>query len=139
MTGTADSRSRLRKARSTAEVLDATYGAFTDMLGIIRRYQDGGGPFYAALVFAAAAAANGRDAMLFAPSMPPRQLHDQIDTVVSGGPEAVAAAIALLSEAVVGRLTATAALVSVGGDRVAWRDGAWYAREIHALMTGTGP
>jgi hypothetical protein len=139
VTRSADSRGRLRKARSTAEILDAAYGAFTDMLGIIRRYQDGGGPFYAALVFAAAAAANGRDAMLFAPSMPPRPLHDQIDTVVSGGPEAVAAAIALLSEAVIARLPETAAVVGADGDRVACRDGAWCAREIHALVTGTGP
>ena len=115
MTGTVDSRSRLRKAKSTAEILDATYGAFTDMLGIIRRYEDGGGPFYAALVFAAAAAANGRDAMLFAPSMPPRPLHEQIDTVVSGGSEAVAAELALLSEAVIGRLTEAAAIVVVEG------------------------
>lgn len=139
MTRTADSRSRLRKARSTAEILDATYGVFTDMLGIIRRYEDGGGPFYAALVVAAAAAANGRDAMLFAPSMPLRPLHDRIDTVVSGGHEAVGAEIALLSEAVIGRLTETAAVVSSDGDRVACRDGAWCAREIHALVTGTGP
>ena len=139
MTRAADSRSRLRNARSTAEILDAAYAAFTDMLGIIRRYQDGGGPFYAALVFAAAAAANGRDAMLFAPSMPPRPLHDQIDTVVCGGPEAVATAIALLSEAVIGRLTETAAVVSSDGDRVACRDGAWCAREIYALVTGAGP
>ena len=139
MAGTVDSRSRLRKARSTAEVLDATYGAFTDMLGMIRRYEDGGGPFYAALVFAAAAAANGRDAMLFAPSMPPRPLHEQIATVVSGGSEAVAAELALLSDAVIRRLTAAAAIVVADGDRGACRDGVWFAREIHALVTGTGP
>jgi hypothetical protein len=139
VTKAADSRSRLRKARSTAEILDASYGVFADMLGIIRRYEDGGGPFYAALVFAAAAAANGRDAMLFAPSMPLRPLHDQTDTVVSGGPEAVAAEIALLSEVVIGRLTATAAVVSADGDRVACCDGARCAGEIHALVTGTGP
>ena len=139
MAGTVDSRSRLRKARSTVEILDAAYGAFTDMLGIIRRYEDGGGPFYAALVFAAAAAANGRGAMLFAPSMPPRSLHEQIDTVVSGGSEAVAAELALLSEAVVGRLTEAASIVVVEGDRGACRDGVWFAREVHALVTGTGP
>jgi hypothetical protein len=139
VTGAADSRTRLRKARSTAEILDATYGAFTDMLGIIRRYEDGGGPFYAALVFAGAAAANGRDAMLFAPSMPPRSLHEQIDTVVSGGSEAVAAELALLSQAVIGRLTEAAAIVDVERDRGACRDGVWFAREIHALVTGSGP
>jgi hypothetical protein len=91
------------------------------------------------LVFAAAAAANGRDAMLFAPSMPPRPLHEQIDTVVCGGSDAVVAELALLSEAVIGRLTETAAIVVVEGDRVACRDGVRFAREIHALVTGTGP
>jgi hypothetical protein len=139
MTKTADSRTRLQKAGSTAEILDATYGAFTDMLGMIRRYEEGGGAFYAALVFGAAAAANGRDAMLFAPSMPSRPLRKQIDTIVSSGSEGVAAELALLSEIVIRRLTEVAANVVVEGDRRACRDGVWFAREIHALVTGTEP
>lgn len=138
MTRKVDTRSRLGKAGSTADILDASYGAFMDMLSIVRRYEDGHGPFYAALVFAAAAAANGRDAILFAPSLPSRSLAGQTETIVSGGSEAVAAELALISEAVVGRLTAAAAVVKADGDRVACRDGVRYAREIHALVTGNG-
>ncbi len=139
MTRTTDSRSWLRRAKSTAEILDAAYGAFTDMLGMIRRYEDGGGPFYAALVFAAAAAANGRDAMLFAPSLPPRPLHEQTDTVVAGGSEAVAAELALLSEAVIGRLAEAAAAVSADGDRDSCRAGVRFACEIHSLVAWNEP
>jgi hypothetical protein len=136
---TSDTRSRLRKAAGTAEILDAAYGAFTDMLSIIRRYEDGTGPFYAALVFAAAAAAGGRDAMLFAPSLPLQSRHEIVETVVAGGSEAVAAELAVLSEAVIARLAVGAAAATADGDRVACRDGMRYSREIHALMTANWP
>jgi hypothetical protein len=140
VTRTTDSRRSLRQARSTGEILDAAYGAFADMLAMIRRYEDGDGPFYAALAFAAAAAASGRDAILSAPSLPRRPLlHERSPTVLSLGGEAVASELALLSNALIARLTAAAVGANSDADHAACAEAVRYAREIHALVAGNRP
>ena len=64
-------RARLEHASGLPAVLDAAYDAFEDMLGVIEAQQDPGGGAFAAFVMAGAAAANGRNAVAAAPSLPP--------------------------------------------------------------------
>ena len=54
-------------------VLDAAHDAFEDMLSVIRAFEDPEDGMFIPLVMAAASAADGRDAIAFAPSLPPRR------------------------------------------------------------------
>lgn len=61
----------LARAADLPGLLDAAYEAFDHILAIVRAAEDGAGGLLPALVLTAAAAADGRDAVLCAPSMPP--------------------------------------------------------------------
>jgi hypothetical protein len=66
-------RQRLQEADGLAAVLDAAYAAFKGMLSVIHSAQDPASGLFAALVVAAvsaASAADGRDALALAPSLP---------------------------------------------------------------------
>src|SRR6266571_8532426 len=78
------SRERLREAVGLPAVLDAAFCAFEDMLAAIEGLADPGDGMFIPLVMAAAATADGRDAIGFAPSLPPRRLHP---AAVTEGPE----------------------------------------------------
>ena len=65
---------RLQQASDLAEVLDAAYEAFEAMLSVIHGVQDPASGWFAAYVMAAASAANGRNAVALAPSLPRRPL-----------------------------------------------------------------
>src|ERR1022692_1967030 len=67
---------RLREASGLAAVLDAAYDAFEAMLPVIRACQDHAGSLFAAFGKSAASAADGRNAILLAPSLPSRCLHE---------------------------------------------------------------
>src|SRR5215472_12248872 len=102
---------RVQQASDLAAVLDAAYEAFEVMLSVIHRVQDPGSGLFAALVMAAASAANGRNAVALAPSLPGRPL-----LAVPAGqrprpgqrPEQLAEAVAGLSRLVAGRLAQAA-------------------------------
>ena len=64
-------RARLEQATGLPAVLDAAYDAFEEMLSALEDQQDRGGGAFAAFVMSGAAAANGRDALAAAPSLPP--------------------------------------------------------------------
>lgn len=134
-----DTRQRLEQAEALAEVLDAAYDGFSEMLLAIRGYQESGRQFYAALVMAAAAAADGRDAVAAAPSLPPSS--DHLIPVAAGGsnPSAVADLLVALSELIGSRLRGAVTACATPGDRQACSDGATYADEVRALTKGNGP
>src|SRR5260370_20798242 len=71
----AAARRRVQQASGLGGVLDAAYDAFESMLSVIRDHEDSTDRMFIPFVMAATCAANGRDAVLFAPSLPPRPLH----------------------------------------------------------------
>jgi hypothetical protein len=142
----ADVTRRLKNARSLDALLDAAYAAFEQMLAMIERREDSGEDFYAALAFAAAAAADGRDAILTAPSLPPAQpgIQPQAGRSAPGDRSAsavgtgnIASDVATLSDALAAGLAHAAETAAVPEDRAACRIGAQCAREIQDLLTGT--
>jgi len=89
----AAARARLARAIDLPCILDAAYGAFDGMLPVIHHQQDPAGAAFTAFVMAAAYAANGRDAIGRAPSLPPatpRYQHDEQHTAVTAREAATA-------------------------------------------------
>ena len=131
---------QLRRADGLPAVLDAACDAFEDILAIIGAYEDTTTSTATAIVFllAATQAANGRDAVLFAPSLPPRSLCPRPAT---GQPQRettddITTAVADLSRLLASRLAATAAIAVAAADRAACHDAARYARQVSDLLTG---
>ena len=75
MTFFISTRDRLAQASDMAAVLDAAYGAFEGMRLGFRACEEPAAVLFGAFVMAAAAAADGRDAVAFAPSLPSRKRH----------------------------------------------------------------
>lgn len=134
---------RLREARGLPAVLDAACDAFDEILAVIAAYEDATTGTATAVTFllAATQAANGRDAVLFPPCLPPRSLRP---AQVTGHPEpadggGIKTAVAELSRLLASRLTSTAAPAVAAADRAACRDAARYARTVCDLLTGGDP
>lgn len=128
-------RERLSQADDLVAILDAAHDAFESMLSVLRAAEDPGDPLFGALMMAAASAADGRDAVLFAPSLPPRQLQtggieESYDTV-----GAVADALVGLGELLAARLEDAASIAPNPGDQAACQAAARWARDIHSLLT----
>lgn len=141
MTSVTDTQRRVDNASGLAKVLDAAYDAFEDMLTAIYGYHDSGGPFYPALIMAAASAANGRDAVAFAPSLlPPPSRTLQTAAVPAPDPpgwQDLGASIASLSSSLSTRLRDVAAAAETAEDRRACLDAARYAEEVHGLAAAS--
>jgi hypothetical protein len=131
---------RLQQASDLAAVLDAAYEAFEGMLSVIYPAQDPASGWFAAYVMAAASAANGRNALALAPSLPRRPLLAVPEEQGPGPgerPERVAEAVAGLSHLVAGRLASAAAGAPDTGDRDACRHAARNALDICGLLNST--
>ena len=142
MTNIAATRNRLQRAGDLSAVLDAACDAFEDVLAVLCDHQDPADDMFVTFVLAATCAANGRDAVLFAPSLPAQRLHATPEAGESsrlGFAADVVSELAALSQLLVARLIQAAAWARDHGDRTACRDGARSAREIHTLLTGSGP
>ena len=63
-------RERVQHAAGLAAILDVAYDAFEDMLRLLRAHEDPASGLFPAVMMAAASAADGRDAIAFAPSLP---------------------------------------------------------------------
>jgi hypothetical protein len=129
---------RLQEADGLAAVLDAAYAAFEGMVSVIHPVQDPASGLFAAFVMAAASAADGRNALALAPSLPGHPLL----TVPAGQqpwsgepPERVAEVVAGLSHLVAERLTQAAASAPDTGDEAACRNAAQSARDICGLLS----
>jgi hypothetical protein len=133
-------RARIEEAGDLPGLLGAAYGAFEDMLAVIRHHEERDEGSFAAFVIAASAAANGRDCIAAAPSLQllavtgPASGTDGLLaelTVVR-----VALTVAGLSELLAARLTAAAARAAHPDDRTACTNAARQARRIWRLFAG---
>jgi hypothetical protein len=136
MTDTA--HQRLQEADGLAAVLDAAYEAFEGMLSVIHPVQDPASDQFAAFVMAAASAANGRNALALAPSLPGHPLlavPAERQPWSGEPPERVAEVVAGLSHLAAERLADAAASAPDTSDVAACRDAAQSAREICGLLS----
>jgi hypothetical protein len=132
---------RLHSAVGPAAVLDAAHDAFEEMLSVIRPREDPADGLFIPLVMAAASAAEGRNAITFAPSLPPRRLHPATTAQEPSDANAKAftAELAVLSELLASRLTDVAHSAPDNDDQAACRAAARSASDIYALLIGSGP
>lgn len=134
-------RARVAQAADLPGILDAAYDAFDDMLPVIHDQQHPASGAFAAFVMAAAYAANGRDAVGRAPSLPstaPRPVPANPPAPVTA--REAATALADLSRLLARRLTDAAALAASLADQAACADGARQADRLWSLLTRTaGP
>jgi hypothetical protein len=141
MSSLATAADRFRTARGLPAVLDAACAAFEQILTVIAaREQATSTGIALAFLFAGTQAANGRDAMLFAPSLPPTALHPPTPAGERCPPDVpdLQAAIAGLAGLLASGLGHTA-ITAAGGDRAACFDAAACATRIHFLLTRPGP
>ena len=131
---------RLREASGLAAVLDAAYDAFEGMLPVIVACQGHAGSLFAAFGKSEVSAAEGRNAILLAPSLPSCCLHE---TPAPGDKshrgedvEIIAAGLAAVTVLLADRLAQAAKSAPDYRDRAACRSAARRARDIHALLTG---
>jgi hypothetical protein len=140
MTWIITARDRLREANGLVAVLDAAYDAFEGMLAVIGASPGHAESLFAAFGKSAASAAQGRNAILLAPSLPPHCLHvapvSAQDSHQGESAESIAASIALLSELLADRLAHAARSAPDYRDRAACRTAARRACGICALLAG---
>jgi len=142
MTNIAAASGHLRRATGTAALLDAAYGAFEELLSALWERIDPGEAAFVPLLMAATFAANGRDAVLFAASLPPRRLPTPPAPGLApgeNGGEGAGDDLAGLSLLLAARLAEAADGALDRGDRAACHDAAGYARQIHDLLTTSSP
>ena len=142
MTPITAAQHRVQQASDLAAVLDAAYEAFEAMLSAIHRVQDPASGLFAAFVMAAAAAANGRNAVALAPSLPGHPLLAVPAAQRSRPeerPEDLAEVVAGLSHLVAGRLAQAAACAPDPGDQLACAHAARSARDICGLLGNSSP
>ena len=132
-------RERLDRASDLAAILDAAYDTFETMLSVLRAHEDPGDPMFGAVIMAAASAADGRDAVLFAPSLPPQPLQAADAGERHDAVGAAADLLASLSELLAGRLDDAERIAPDPGDQAACQAAARWARDIHALLIGNAP
>jgi hypothetical protein len=134
---------RFSEAQGLPAVLDAACDAFEAILTVIGDYEDTTSAG-AAITFlpVATQAANGRDAMLFAPSLPVRAIHPPAEAGEShkpGSARDIKSSVTGLSELLANGLACTAATIADGADRAACRDAAGCATRIGDLLARAGP
>jgi hypothetical protein len=133
-------RTGLEQAIGLPAVLDAAYHAFDQMLGAIKDQQDPSGGAFAAFVMSGAAAANGRDALAAAPSLPRAASGDLAETTAGSfhglTPEDAAAVLAGLSQLLASRLNGACEPSADAADRIACAQAARHAASICSLLGG---
>ncbi len=138
MTKIDTAQQRLQEADGLTAVLDAAYAAFEGMLSVIQPVQDPASGLFTAFVKAAASAANGRNALALAPSLPGHPMlavPAEQQPWTSESPERVAEVVAGLSHLVAERLTQAAASAPDTGDRDACRYAAQSAQDIYGMLS----
>ena len=133
----------LQEARDLAAVLAAAYDAFEYTMTVIRAHQDQAGSMLTAFAMSAVSAADGRDAVAFAPSFPPpapRGTPAAAGTLDSGRDAGeVADALAALGQLLAARLAAAAGSAQDRGDEAGCARAAGHAESIYELLRGSGP
>lgn len=146
MTSFSEARHQVELASSVPELMAAACDAFQEILTVLRDHYDPDSGWFAALVLAGSPAGEGRDALLFAPSLPPRTEPGKPARAFSGGNDqagsgAVAAGIASLAGLLAARLASAADGTAEADHRdlAACRQAASSARELAELLRGAGP
>jgi hypothetical protein len=142
MTSLHRARVRLEHAVGLTAVMDAAYDAFEDLLAGIREHEDRANGLFAAFMFAAASAANGRDAILFAPSLPPSCNADRPaseEAEPECAVEDAADAALVLGHLLASRLLKAGQAAADPGDRAACLAAAQCAAEICVLLRRSAP
>lgn len=132
---------RLEQATDVPAILAAAGDAFEDMLPVLHEQQDPAGGAFTTFVMSAALAANGRDAVLRAASMPVHTSGRRSAGEV-GRWAALEAATTLagLGRLLDGKLTEAADSAVNRADRQACLDGAEQARRLAGLLAAAlGP
>jgi hypothetical protein len=141
MTGMTAARDRLEQADDLPALLEAAHQVFAVALTALRTCEDPASVWFGRFVMAAASAADGRDAVIFAPSMPAQRTHA---TTGSGEDSSVATAdtvagdIASLCGLAAVRLAQAASQAADPGDQAACVRAAQCARRICELLAGGG-
>jgi hypothetical protein len=129
-------KERLREASSLPELLAVSFDAFEMIRLLARRSQDRVPGLFAAFMWTADAAVDGREAVTIAASFPV----PDASTTAPGEPAAnadlghVIDALAALGRLLDARLTRAAVTAAEPGDRAACEDAADAARRIRQLM-----
>jgi hypothetical protein len=135
----AANRQRLAAATDLARILDAAYDAFEDIIAVARSHQEDEQTAFPAFVLAACSAADGRDWIAEAPSLPPTSHGDHDGDLLDDAPiTEVASALAAIAGELTTRLTA-AAQAANRADRACCDRAAAEASTIRALMGGASP
>jgi hypothetical protein len=133
---------QVQAAAGLPEVLESAWRAFECMLTEAEAHEDSATPLFPAFVLAATAAANGRDAVLLAPSLPWPPQGSPTDGGQAGAPgesaQSAARALASLCQALISRLETAAGSAASPGDSDACRSAAARARDICDLLTEAG-
>ena len=133
-------RMRLSAAESLPHTLAASWDTFELVLAVADAYADEAPDMFAAFMFAAAAAAEGRDTVGFAPSMPdsPGEPTPRAGTSRHNVGE-IADELAGLMTAIGHRLETAASRAHNPSDRQACEQGARQAIRIRSLLTPGQP
>jgi len=136
-------KAHLQEATGLTAVLSGTYEAFEGMLSVIRAHESRAEGMFAAFVMSAASAANGRDAVAGAPSLPRTgggiQAPAERDLAAAASVKEIARDLAGLGRVLTGRLAAAASSAPHPADRAACAAAARHAGNISALLSGAGP
>jgi hypothetical protein len=127
----------LGAATGIRRILCAGYDAFEVMRAVLRHHQEDDQAAFAAFVLAGNAAANGRDCIAFAPSVPAAAPSASADVLDGASVTDVAVAVAALAGDVAARLAAAVPAATHPGDRAACEHAAAHAAEICDLLDGT--
>jgi hypothetical protein len=139
MTGIGSVRREVERAETAAELLDAAYQAFEALITAIRSCEDSGTAAVAPLAFAAAAAAEGRDAIAAAPSLLPAGSVSGVPVATGDEVAAVVTALSGLAGLLAGRLRRAAGTAATAGDRAACAAAARQAERVRVLLSGGEP
>ena len=141
MTGMTAARDRLEQADDLPALLEAAHQVFVAALTALRACEDPASVWFGRFVMAAASAADGRDALIFAPSMPAHRAHATTGTgedSSAGTADTVAGDIASLCGLAAVRLAQAASQAADPGDQAACVRAAQCARRICELLAGGG-
>jgi hypothetical protein len=134
-------RDQLKQAGDLPALLGAAHDAFVASLTALRAREDPASVWFGRFVMAAASAADGRDALIFAPSMPAQRAHvtqRSGDDLSAGTAHTVAGDIASLCGLAAVRLARAADQAADPGDQAACVLAAQCARRICELLARGG-
>jgi len=139
---------RLRDADGLPGILAAAHDAFEWMLPVLEAHEDPSSAMFAPFVMAGGAAADGRDAVAFAPSFPAPASRASAGPSADGSPSVAPAlrsagdaakAVTAVCAQLVARLAEAGPAAADRGDQIACADAVHYAGKIRRLLTGDGP